>query len=171
MARRHMPFHRLLTNSAVLERLRAEVATVVGDGPVQAGHLPNLPYLDGVLEETARLDPVIHLVGRVLRTPSRIGGYDLPVGVAACPNIYLAHRHPDVWPDPTRFDPERFIRTRPSPYAFLPFGGGVRRCIGAAFATYEMKIIVAQILTRTALRLSDGYRSEPALAGGPDSAH
>jgi cytochrome P450 len=61
-----------------------------------------------------------------------------------------------VWPEPDRFAPERFLGARPSPYAFLPFGGGVRRCIGAAFATYEMKIVLARVLTRVTLRAAPG---------------
>jgi cytochrome P450 len=154
-------FHRLLTNPEVLETLLRELAAVVGDGPVEAQHLGALPYLDAVLKETARLDPVIHLVGRVPTTPMRIGGRELPAGVVLAPNIYLTHRRPDLWPEPTRFDPARFVGARTSPYAFFPFGGGVRRCIGAAFATYEMKIIVAEILTRATLRQPERYRAHP----------
>ncbi len=88
----------------------------------------------------------------------RIGGRDLPAGVGVSPVIYLVHRHPDVWPEPERFRPERFLGTRPSPFQFFPFGGGVRRCIGAAFATYEMKVVLAEVLRRTELRIAPGYR-------------
>jgi len=87
----------------------------------------------------------------------RIGGCDLPAGVVASPCIYLTHRRPDLWPSPALFDPERFVGARPNPYAFFPFGGGVRRCLGAAFATYEMKIVLAEILTRVELRAAPGY--------------
>ncbi len=96
-------------------------------------------------------------VSRRLQAPMRIGGCDLPAGVVASPCIYLTHRRPDLWPSPALFDPERFVGARPNPYAFFPFGGGVRRCLGAAFATYEMKIVLAEILTRVELRAAPGY--------------
>jgi cytochrome P450 len=72
--------------------------------------------------------------------------------------INLAHRRTDLWPDPERFHPERFVGLRPNPYAFLSFGGGVRRCLGAAFALYEMKLVLAEVLRRVALRAAPGYR-------------
>jgi cytochrome P450 len=88
----------------------------------------------------------------------RIGRYYLPAGVAVTPSSYLTQRRPDLWPEPERFLPERFVGARPSPYAFFPFGGGVRRCLGAAFATYVMKIILAEVLSRASLRVVPGYR-------------
>src|SRR5438094_900942 len=121
------------------------------------GRFVRLEYLDAVVKETARLSPVISQVSRRLQAPMRIGGCDLPAGVVASPCIYLTHRRPDLWPNPARFDPERFIGARPNPYAFFPFGGGVRRCIGAAFATYEMKVVLAEVLTRVELRAAPGY--------------
>jgi cytochrome P450 len=81
--------------------------------------------------------------------------------VAAAPCIYLTHRRPDLRPEPERFDPERFVGRRTSPYEFLPFGGGVRRCLGMAFALYEMKTVLAQVLSRVELRLANGYRMQP----------
>ncbi len=146
-------FHRLLGRPDVLGKLREEV----GEGPVEPEQIGRLEYLDAVVKETARLNPVIVNVGRRLQAPMRIGGHDLPAGVVASPCIYLTHRRPDLWPDPARFDPERFIGARPSPYAFFPFGGGVRRCIGAAFAAYEMKIVLAEVLARVELRAAPGY--------------
>jgi cytochrome P450 family 110 len=73
-----------------------------------------------------------------------------------------AHYRPDLWPDPERFDPERFIRARPNPYTFFPFGGGERRSLGAAFSTYVMKIVIARLLSRLDLRLAPGYRMRPS---------
>jgi cytochrome P450 len=138
--------HRVLGRPDVLARLRAEVG---GDGGSE--------YLDAVIKETARLHPVVPNVGRHLQAPVRIGGHLLPAGVVASPCVYLAHRRPDVWPEPERFAPERFLGARPSPYEFFPFGGGVRRCIGAAFATYEMKVVLGRVLSRVALRAAPGY--------------
>jgi cytochrome P450 len=78
--------------------------------------------------------------------------------VVAAPSIVLAHRRPDRWPEPLRFRPERFLEKKPTPYEFLPFGGGVRRCLGAAFALYEMKIVLAAVLSRVSLRAAPGYQ-------------
>jgi cytochrome P450 len=156
-------FWHVLRHPDVLARLRTELAGVTGGAPADAQHLPHLHYLDATIKESMRLTPVATLVARRLHEPARIGGLDLPAGVIAAANIYLAHRRPDVWPDPERFDPGRFLGTRPSPYTFFPFGGGVRRCIGAALATYEMKTVLAEILPRVALRIAPGYRMRPRL--------
>ncbi len=151
-------FHALLQRPDVLERVHAELDAVVGDGPLAPEHVSRLLYLDAVVKETARLTPVAPFTSRLLTRPARIGGHDLPAGVAVAPCIYLTHRRPDVWPDPLRFDPDRFVEGRPAPYTFFPFGGGVRRCIGAAFASYEMKVVLATVLRRLALRIAPGYR-------------
>ena len=153
-------FHNILGHAHVRERLRDELASVGGAGPVAPAQVGRLEYLDAVAKETLRLNPVISEVGRVLARPMRIGGWDLPAGVAASPCIYLAHRRPEAWPEPERFDPERFVGRRPSPYEFLPFGGGVRRCLGMAFALYEMNVVLAEVCSRVELRLASGYRMQ-----------
>ena len=148
--------HRLLQNPNVLASARAEVASVIGDGGnaprPDAEQIGELKYLDAVIKETARLNPVVPIVVRLLETDTHIGGYDLPAGSIVAPCIYLTHRRPDLWSDPEEFKPERFIARRTDPYTFFPFGGGVRYCIGAAFATYEMKIVLAQVLARVTLQ-------------------
>jgi cytochrome P450 family 110 len=149
-------FHRILAHPEVQARLADELGRVVGRGPLQARDLPQLEYLDATVKETLRLMPILPVVGRWLAAPARIGGVDLPAGVIATPCIYLAHRRPDVWPEPEAFRPERFVGARPSPYTFLPFGGGVRRCLGMAFALYEMKIVLATVLARVVLRAAPG---------------
>src|SRR5690606_22850895 len=90
--------------------------------------------------------------------PMRFGGVQLPAGVIAVPAIYLVHHNPRVWPDPERFDPSRFVDAKPSPYALFPFGGGVRRCIGMAFALYEMQVVLATLLSRLRIRPAPGHR-------------
>jgi cytochrome P450 len=120
-------------------------------------HLVELEYLDATIKETMRLNPILPLVARRLEEPTRIGKCDLPAGIAVSPCIYLAHRRPEVWPDPERFDPDRFLAKRPGPNEFFPFGGGVRHCLGAAFAMYEMKIVLAQALSRVSLRSAPGH--------------
>lgn len=141
-------FHFLAANPEVQDRAREE-ALVGGEQP----------YLDGAIKETMRLRPVVSAVGRVLQAPATIGGMELPAGVLVSPSIYLAHRDPDAWPDPLRFDPERFVGTKVSPYAYLPFGGGVRRCIGMAFALFEMRVVLTEVLR--------SYRWRAARPGEP----
>jgi cytochrome P450 family 135 len=105
-------------------------------------------YLDAVVNETLRLRPVISLVARRLTEPVEIGGWQLPAGVTVAPSIYLAHRRPDAYPDPERFEPERFLENPPGTYTWIPFGGGVRRCIGGAFAQFEMQVVLAELVKR-----------------------
>jgi cytochrome P450 len=109
-------------------------------------------YLDAVIKETLRLRPVIALVLRKLVEPMEIGGRLLPAGVSVAPSIYLVHRRPDVYPEPERFRPERFIEQPAGTYTWIPFGGGVRRCLGGAFAEFEMAIVLRELVARRRLR-------------------
>lgn len=109
-------------------------------------------YLDAMCKEALRLRPVIPMVARRLTAEFEVGGYRIPAGTVLAPNIYLTHRRPDIYPDPEVFRPERFIDASPDTYAWLPFGGGVRRCIGASFALYEMRAILRVVLGRATLR-------------------
>lgn len=147
---------RLLAHPEAMAKVRAE-ADAAGDRPDPA----NLRYLDAVVNETMRVRPVVPNVARELQAPMRIAGKDLPSGVAIAPCIYLVHRRPDLWPDPEKFDPSRFLDSRPSPYAFFPFGGGVRRCLGAAFAAYQMKLVIAEVVRAVELAPNPGYRARP----------
>ena len=111
-------------------------------------------YLDAVVKEALRLRPVIPGVGRVVRgEPFRLGDYVIPPGVEINPSIRMIHGRADLYPEPTRFRPERFLGPdAPDTYTWLPFGGGVRRCLGASFAQTEMRIVLRRVLQRTALR-------------------
>lgn len=156
-------FYHLLARPEVMAKVRAEVDAVAGrDGRLTPQHVLKLDYLDAVIKESARLNPVTTDVARVLKRPKKIGGLDLPAGAGVSAGIYLVHHRPDVWPDPERFDPDRFIEARPDPYTFFPFGGGERRCLGAAYSTYVMKIVVTHILSRLTMRLAPEYRMHPA---------
>jgi cytochrome P450 len=115
-------------------------------------------YLEAVVTETLRLRPVISLVARRLREPVEIGGWRLAAGVTVTPCIYLVHRRPDVYPDPEEFRPERFLDNGPGTYTWIPFGGGVRRCLGAAFAQFEMTVVLAELIRCTRPRPA---RSKP----------
>jgi cytochrome P450 family 110 len=145
----------VLGHPAVHTRLRAELLEHQSGEPAGAS---DLPYLDATIKETQRLMPIIPLVGRRLHTAMVVGGHELPAGVVAAPCAYLTHRRPDLWEEPDAFRPERFLGKRPSPYEFFPFGGGARACLGAAFASFEMKIVLSRILSRVEMRAAPGYR-------------
>jgi cytochrome P450 family 135 len=112
-------------------------------------------YLDAVCKETLRLRPILALVLRRLTEPMEIGGRVLPAGVNVAPCIYLVHRRPDVYPEPLAFRPERFLEQPAGTYTWIPFGGGVRRCLGASFALFEMRVVLRELVTRLALRPAD----------------
>jgi cytochrome P450 len=124
-----------------MERLREEVTARDGND-----------YLDAVVKETLRIRPVVPFVGRELREESELGGYALPAGTVVMPAIYLAHTRPEVHPKPYEFRPERFLDQSPETFGWIPFGGGTRRCIGAAFAELEMRVVLSTILRRATLR-------------------
>jgi cytochrome P450 len=134
---------RLSRHPEKLERLRAEVADDRDE------------YLTATIQETLRLRPVISIVLRKLTEPVEIGGYELPAGVSVAPCVYLAHRNPEVYPEPQRFLPERFLDSPPGTYTWIPFGGGVRRCLGASFAQFEMAVVLRELLRRWQIRPAD----------------
>jgi cytochrome P450 len=135
-------FERLLRNPAALERLMVEV---------EAGEPGD--YLDAVVKETLRVRPVVPEVFRAPTAPVELGGYLFAPGTQLAASILLVQYDPDLYPpDPQAFRPERFLEGAPEPYTWVPFGGGVRRCLGAAFAMLEMKVVISTILSRTRLR-------------------
>jgi cytochrome P450 len=133
-------FDLLVRHPAALERLTAEV-----DGGGDA-------YLRAVVAESLRLRPVVPLAGRRLSSELRVNGHLLPPGTDVTPAIWLTHTRADRYDEPYAFRPERFLGTPPQTYAWLPFGGGVRRCLGAAFAEMEMRVTLAEVLRARALR-------------------
>lgn len=131
---------RLLRNPPALERLQAEL----DEGREE--------YLDAVIRETLRLRPVVPVVLRDLQQEVELGGHRLPAGTRIGCSITLAHRNPDIYPDPAAFRPERFLEAKPGTYTWIPFGGGVRRCLGASFALFEMKQVLPAIIRGLDLR-------------------
>jgi len=134
---------RLLRTPRALERLRESAGA--GDAT----------YLDATVRETLRVRPVVIDVARKLTRPATVGGYELPAGTFVLPAIAAVHFRDDLYPEPQEFRPERFLDGKTDNYAWIPFGGGVRRCIGAAFAEYEMRIILREIVARAQLRAPD----------------
>ncbi len=131
---------RLLRNPTVLAR--------AGEGDER--------YLDAVVKETLRVRPVIPAVLRQLKAPVQLGGWQLPAGVTLIPAVTLMHEDPEIFPEPERFRPERFLdEEQGSTYTWIPFGGGRRRCLGAAFASFEMRVALRTILERSTLRAED----------------
>jgi cytochrome P450 len=127
----------LVRHPRALERLTEEVDT--GDGDA---------YLRAVISESLRLRPVVPLAGRRLTSELEVDGYTLPAGTDVTPAIWLTHTRADLYPEPYAFRPERFLEDRPTTYGWVPFGGGVRRCLGAAFAEFEMRVVLTELLRR-----------------------
>jgi cytochrome P450 len=116
-------------------------------------------YLVATINEVMRLRPVIpNAEPRLVKEPVTIGGVEYPPGVMLFAHAYLVHTDPDVYPDPYRFDPERFLGKSPGTYTWIPFGGGRRRCLGASFAQLEMKIVLRELLARCELRPTEARR-------------
>jgi cytochrome P450 len=109
-------------------------------------------YMDAVVKEVLRVRPVLSATPRQAVVPYTVGGWTVPAGVHVTPCQYLAHRRPELWPQPTAFRPERFLEGAPPPLAWLPFGGGTRRCAGAAFATMELKAVLGAVVAAVSLR-------------------
>jgi cytochrome P450 len=143
-------FERLLRHPDKLARLREEV---VADAREE--------YVEAVVKETLRLCPAVPVVMRRLLEPMRVGEYSLPAGTIAAPCVFLMHRRADVYPEPRSFRPERFLDGAPGTYTWIPFGGGVRRCVAAGFAQLEMKRVIQTVLREVELRPAES-RSEGA---------
>jgi cytochrome P450 len=112
-------------------------------------------YLRAAITESLRLRPVVPLAGRRLRSTLVAGDLELPEGTDVTPAIWLAHTRAQAYPEPFAFRPERFLDEGPETYSWVPFGGGVRRCLGAAFAEFEMRIVLREVLTRCDLAKAD----------------
>jgi cytochrome P450 len=138
-------FERLLRTPAAMERL--------------LGSLDDDEYLDAVVKETLRLRPVIVDVARKLTRDTQVGAWLLPAGTLVLPAIAAIHARPDLYIAPEEFRPERFLERETESYAWIPFGGGVRRCIGASFAQVEMRVVLREVLRRVRLR-ADSPRPE-----------
>jgi cytochrome P450 family 135 len=113
-------------------------------------------YAGAVVQEALRLRPPVGVMARKVRKPIVLAGYELPPGVRLVPAIPYVNRHPRIYPEPDAFRPERFLDGAPDTYAWIPFGGGIRRCIGASFAQLEMRRVLQAVLRRGELAHADG---------------
>jgi cytochrome P450 len=114
-------------------------------------------YMTAVVNETLRVRPVVPVVARILKEELQVGSYRLPAGTRVVPSIYLTNRNPRVYEDPEEFRPERFLEDGPDTFSWIPFGGGIRRCIGASFAQLEMRLILRTMLSEL----------QPSVPAGP----
>ena len=119
-------------------------------------------YMEAVIEEALRVRPVVPMTGRLLHEPATLGGYELDRGTVILVAIYMAHTDPALYSEPHAFRPERFLDADPATYSWIPFGGGTRRCIGAAFAQMEMRVVLRTILERFELRPASAELERPA---------
>jgi cytochrome P450 len=142
-------FERILRHPPVLERIRDELH--------EEGETA---YLDAAIKETLRLRPTVPITARKLTVPFEVGGRVHPPGTVLMPCIFLLHRNPEIYPEPEQFRPERFLGSAPPPYAYIPFGGGARRCLGSAFALAEMRAVISTVLRRVDLHVSDRDQDE-----------
>lgn len=136
-------FDLLLRHEAALTRLRDSLAAGEDD------------YLRATISESLRLRPVLPLAGRRLAKELSVDGLTLPPGTDVSPAIWLTHTRADIYPEPFAFKPERFLDRGPDTYGWIPFGGGIRRCLGASFAEFEIRIVLSEVLTRCDLHKAD----------------
>lgn len=140
-------------------KLRAELDAALGGRLPSVADLPSLPYTRMVIDEAMRLYPPVYILSRKVVADDTIGGCRIPAGSSVDISPYVTHRHPAFWDDPERFDPERFtperVAARPR-YAYFPFSGGPRQCIGNSFALMEAPLLLATIAQRCRMRLADG---------------
>ena len=146
-------FERLLRHPEALARLREELAR------------SEEAYLDAVVKETLRLRSVLTIVVRRLIEPARLAGHALPAGTRVAPCLQLVHGSARLYPEPLAFRPERFLDGGPEPYAWIPFGGGVRRCLGAGFALLEMREVLRTVVLRARLSAARPEAERPRRRG------
>jgi cytochrome P450 len=143
---------RLVRHPSKLARLVAEI---------DAGPDGGEEYMTAVVNETLRVRPVVPIVVRVLQSELQVGSHTLPAGTRVTPSIYLTNRNPRAYENPHAFEPERFLGRAPDTFSWIPFGGGIRRCIGASFAQLEMKLILRTVLSELEPQLPSGRRARP----------
>jgi cytochrome P450 len=148
----------------VLSRLLDELHS--GFDPRDLSTADRLPYLQACIQETLRLyPPSLLALARIAREPTELCGYQFPAGTVFMPAIYLTHRRADLYPEPERFRPERFLERQYSPYEYLPFGSGNRMCVGYAFAQLQLRLILATMLSGWNLTLASDLPEKPGRRG------
>jgi cytochrome P450 family 110 len=148
----------------VREKLLAELDSCRNNADLD--EITRLPYLTAVCQETLRIYPIAMItIPRIVKSPIEIMGHHFEPGTLLLGCIYLTHRRPDLYPEPQQFRPERFLERQYSLYEYLPFGGSNRRCLGMAFALFEMKLVLATVLWHMDLKLVNNYLVKPIRRG------
>lgn len=157
-------FYWIHASDSVLEKMLIELEELGNN--LNPETIMQLPYLTAICAETLRINPIALIcTPRRILEPLQLSGYHFDTGTILVPCIYLAHRRPEAFPDATQFKPERFLNHKFSPYEYLPFGGGARGCIGQALSMWEMKLVLATILSRYRLTLVDPHPVQPVRRG------
>ena len=157
-------FYLVHSSPQVLEKLMQELNTLGEEADPEA--IARLPYLTAVCQETLRVYPIALIcTPRMVKESVQLAGYTFTSGTVLVPCIYLAHRRSETYPQPQQFEPERFLKQKFSAYEYLPFGGGGRGCIGMAFSMYEMKLVLATVLSHFELALAEKRPAHPVRRG------
>lgn len=155
----------ILANDGVRARVQEELQRVLGGRSPRAEDIDRLDYLDAVIKESCRISPMLfNSSARLLREPLVLGEHRLPAGTIVASCAHVIHTRADYYEQPLRFDAWRFMGVKPDPHRWVPFGGGIRRCLGMAFALYEMKVVIASLLQQVRLEPVD-VRTTPELQG------
>jgi cytochrome P450 len=155
----------ILPRADVVTRIEAELRSVCGDGLPGPEHIAQLDYLDAVIRESLRLRSILSFVVRLVKAPITLNGVTYPPGVMLCPAIHLLHQRADLYPEPRRFRPERFLERKFAAHEWTPFGGGNRACLGQAFALYEMKVVLGTLFSVLHMERPRGAVSRPVRCG------
>ena len=155
----------ILTHPDVLEQLEAELDEIVGASLPRIEQIPRLKYLDAVVRESLRVRNVIPFIVRVLKSDFSVGGITYPSNIVLCPSIHLLHMREDIYPEPYRFHPDRFLQRKFAAHEWVPFGGGNRACLGQTFAIYEMKVVLATLFSTLRMERKVGSISRPVRRG------
>ena len=156
-------FYWLGRKPEVREKLLAEIEALGKDPEPDA--FPSLPYLEAFCQETLRIHPVVMNIARLLQKPLDVMGYEVPAGTTILLSTLLLHDREELYPEPREFRPERFLNRKVSPYELIAFCGAARRCIGAALAMYEMKVVLGTLLPAYRLRLVDDAPVDAVVRG------
>jgi cytochrome P450 len=155
----------IVPRADVVDRIAEELERTTGGGPPEANQLNQLEYLDAVIRETLRLRTIVPFVVRLTKRPFTAGGREYPPGIVLCPCSHLVHRRDDLYPEPQKFRPERFLQRRYAAHEWFPFGGGSRMCLGMPFALYELKVVLSTLFAMVRLARPPGARSAPVRRG------